>query len=105
MYHHAFWEEKPTPSTTLISKSLCVNVTWVLLSIVGQKHIAKIVKKAEGVLASLTKSFVDLAPSDYHLFPNMKKPLARNYYRGDYDIISAADDYFLTKLTNGIQAL
>ena len=35
----------------------------------------------------------DLAPSDYFLFPNMKKHLAGKQYQTDDDVISAGEDY------------
>uniref|UniRef100_A0A3Q0RHJ7 Mos1 transposase HTH domain-containing protein n=1 Tax=Amphilophus citrinellus TaxID=61819 RepID=A0A3Q0RHJ7_AMPCI len=36
----------------------------------------------------------DLAPSDYFLFPNMKKHLAGKQYRTDDEVISAVEDFF-----------
>ena len=51
---------------------------------------------------------LDLAPSDYFLFPNMKKTtqkhLAGKQYRTDDEIISAVEDLFEDQET-GIQAL
>ena len=51
----------------------------------------------------------DLAPSDYFLFSNMKKHLAGKWYQTDYDVISAAEDFFESEqenfYTSGIQAL
>ena len=35
----------------------------------------------------------DLAPSDFHLFPNMKKHLARKQYRSNDEVISAIEDF------------
>ena len=36
----------------------------------------------------------DLAPSDYFLFPNLKKHLAGEQYESDGDVISAVEDFF-----------
>ena len=36
----------------------------------------------------------DLAPSDYFLFPNLKKHLAGKRYKSDDDVISAVEDFF-----------
>ena len=36
----------------------------------------------------------DLAPSDYFLFPNLKKHLAGKRYESDDDVISAVEDFF-----------
>ncbi|CAI9733412.1 Hypothetical predicted protein [Octopus vulgaris] len=51
----------------------------------------------------------DLAPSDYYLFPNMKKHLAGKQHRSDDDVMCAVDDFFNQRdesfFTNGIQAL
>ena len=51
----------------------------------------------------------DLAPSDYFLFPNMKKHLAGKQYQTDDDVISAGEDYLKDQdesfYTTGIQAL
>ena len=51
----------------------------------------------------------DLAPSDFHLFPNMKKDLAGKRYHSDDDVISAVTDFFDDKdetfYKSGIQAL
>ena len=52
----------------------------------------------------------DLAPSDYFLFPNMKKQLAGKQYRTDDEVISAVEDFFEDQdaqsfYTRGIQAL
>ena len=51
----------------------------------------------------------DLAPSDYFLFPNVKKHLAGNWYQTDDDVISAIEDFFESQEENfystGIQAL
>ena len=51
----------------------------------------------------------DLAPSDYFLFPNMKKHLAVKQYRTDDEVISAVEDFFKDQnesfYTTGIQAL
>ena len=50
-----------------------------------------------------------LAPSDYFLFPNMKKHLAEKQYRTDDAVISAVEDFFKNRdesfYTTGIQAL
>ena len=35
----------------------------------------------------------DLAPSDYFLFPNLKKHLAGKQYESDHDVISAVEDF------------
>ena len=35
----------------------------------------------------------DLAPSDYFLFPNLKKHLAGKQYKSDDDVISAVEDF------------
>ena len=37
----------------------------------------------------------DLVPSDYLLFPNMKKHLAGKQYRTDDEVISAVEEFFL----------
>ena len=51
----------------------------------------------------------DLAPSDFHLFPNMKRHLAGTHYNTDNDVISAVDDFLdlqdKTFYENGIKAL
>ena len=53
--------------------------------------------------------FPDLVPSDYFLFPNLKKYLAGKYYWTDDEVISAVDDFFEDQdesfYTTGIQAL
>ena len=36
----------------------------------------------------------DLAPSDYFLFPNMKKHLAGKQYQTNYEVICAIEDFF-----------
>ena len=50
----------------------------------------------------------DLTPSDYFLFPNLKKHLARKQYWTDDEVISAVEDSFKDQdesfLTTGIQA-
>ena len=52
---------------------------------------------------------IDLAPSDYFLFPNMKKHLAGKQYQTNDDVISAAEDFFEDQdesfYTTGSQAL
>ena len=35
----------------------------------------------------------DMAPSDYFLFPKMKKHLAGNQHQTDYDVISTVEDF------------
>ena len=51
----------------------------------------------------------DLAPSDFFLFPNLKKHLAGKRYESDDDIISAVKDFFGGQEENfyatGIRAL
>ena len=51
----------------------------------------------------------DLAPSDYLLFPNLKKHLAGKRYESDDDVISAVEDFFEGQKENfyatGIRAL
>ena len=51
----------------------------------------------------------DLAPSDYFLFPNMKKHLAGKQYLTDDEVISAVEDFFKDQdesfCTTGIQVL
>ena len=51
----------------------------------------------------------DLAPSDYFLFPNLKKHLAGKRYESDDDVISAVEDFFEGQEENfyatGIRAL
>uniref|UniRef100_A0A673BIC6 Histone-lysine N-methyltransferase SETMAR n=1 Tax=Sphaeramia orbicularis TaxID=375764 RepID=A0A673BIC6_9TELE len=51
----------------------------------------------------------DLAPSDYFLFPNMKKHLAGKRYQTDDEVISAVEDFFGDQdesfYTAGIQEL
>ena len=51
----------------------------------------------------------DLAPSDFHLFPNMKRHLSGTHYNTYNDVISAADDFLdlqdNTLYENGIKAL
>ena len=51
----------------------------------------------------------DLAPSDYFLFPNLKKHVAGKWYESDDDVISAVEDFFEGQEENfyvtGIQAL
>lgn len=51
----------------------------------------------------------DLAPSDFHLFPNLKKQLAGKHFDSDDDVISAVTDFFddqeETFYKTGIQAL
>ena len=51
----------------------------------------------------------DLAPSDYFLFPNLKKHLAGRRYESDDDVISAVEDFFEGQEENfyatGIRAL
>ena len=51
----------------------------------------------------------DLAPSDYFLFPNIKKHLAGKQYRTDDEVISAVEDFFEDQdesfFTTGIQVL
>ena len=51
----------------------------------------------------------DLAPSDFHLFPNMKKHLAGKQYRTDDEVISAVEEFFDNQqekfYLEGIQAL
>ena len=51
----------------------------------------------------------DLAPSDYFLFPNLKKHLAGKRYESDDDVIFAVEDFFEGQEENfyatGIQAL
>ena len=51
----------------------------------------------------------DLAPSDYFLFPNMKKHLAGKHFRTDDEVICAVEDFFEcqdeTFFSKGIQAL
>ena len=51
----------------------------------------------------------DLAPSDYFLFPNLKKHLAGKRYDSDDDVISAVEDFFEGQEENfyatGIRAL
>ena len=42
----------------------------------------------------------DLAPSDYFLFPNLKKHLARKWYESDHDVISAVEDFFVVQEEN-----
>ena len=51
----------------------------------------------------------NLAPSDYFLFPNMKKKyLAEKQYRTDDEVISAVEDFFENQdesfYTTGMQA-
>lgn len=50
-----------------------------------------------------------LAPSDYFLFPNMRKHLAGKQYQTDDEVISAAEDFFDHQsesiYTKGIQSL
>ena len=52
---------------------------------------------------------LDLAPSDYFLFPNLKKHLAGKRYENDDDVISAVEDFFESEEENfyatGIRAL
>uniref|UniRef100_A0A3Q1F3Z6 Tc1-like transposase DDE domain-containing protein n=1 Tax=Acanthochromis polyacanthus TaxID=80966 RepID=A0A3Q1F3Z6_9TELE len=51
----------------------------------------------------------DLAPSDFHLFPNMKRHLAGTHYATNNDIIAAVNDFLQeqdkTFYENGIKAL
>ena len=51
----------------------------------------------------------DLAPSDYFLFPNIKKHLAGKQYRTNDEVISAVEDFFEDQdesfHTTGIHAL
>ena len=51
----------------------------------------------------------DLAPSDYFLFPNLKKHLAGKWYESDDDVIFAVEDFFEGQEENfyatGIRAL
>ena len=51
----------------------------------------------------------DLAPSDYFLFPNLKKHLARKRYETNDDVISVVEDFFEGQEENfyatGIRAL
>ena len=51
----------------------------------------------------------DAAPSDYFLFPNLKKHLAGRRYESDDDVISAVEDFFEGQEENfyatGIRAL
>ena len=51
----------------------------------------------------------DLVPSDYLLFPNMKKHLPRRRYRSDEQVIAAAEEFFRDYedgfYTTGIQGL
>ena len=51
----------------------------------------------------------DLAPSDYFLFPNMKKHLAGKQYLTGDEVISAVEDFFEDQdesfYTTGIQTL
>ena len=51
----------------------------------------------------------DLAPSDFFLFPKMKKHLAGKRYQTDDEVISAVEDFFGDQderfYTNGIKAL
>lgn len=51
----------------------------------------------------------DLAPSDFFLFPNMKKHLAGKRYQTDDEVISAVEDFFGDQdesfYSNGIKAL
>uniref|UniRef100_A0A3Q0RMV0 Tc1-like transposase DDE domain-containing protein n=1 Tax=Amphilophus citrinellus TaxID=61819 RepID=A0A3Q0RMV0_AMPCI len=51
----------------------------------------------------------NLAPSDYFLFPSMKKHLAGKQYQTDDEVISAVEDFFEGQderlYTTGIQAL
>ena len=51
----------------------------------------------------------DLAPSDFHLFPNMKKHLAGTHYATDDDVISAVKGFLQeqdqTFYETGIKAL
>ena len=51
----------------------------------------------------------DLAPSDYFLFPNLKKHLAGKHFRTDDEVICAVEDFFEcqdeTFFSKGIQAL
>ena len=51
----------------------------------------------------------DLAPSDYFLFPNMKKHLAGQHYRSDEEVIAAVEEFLRdqdeTFYTTGIQGL
>ena len=51
----------------------------------------------------------DLAPSDYFLFPNLKKHLAGKRYESNDDVISAVEDFFEGQEENfyatGIRAL
>lgn len=51
----------------------------------------------------------DLAPSDFHLFPNMKKELSGNRFMNDDDVIDAVDEFLTLQDENfyfqGIQAL
>ena len=37
---------------------------------------------------------LDLEPSDYFLFPNLKKHVAGKWYESDDDVISAVEDFF-----------
>ena len=36
----------------------------------------------------------DLAPSDYFLFPSMKKHIAGRHYRSDEEVISTVEEFF-----------
>ena len=51
----------------------------------------------------------DLAPSDYHLFPNLKKQLAGTHYASTDDVIAAVEDFLGAQdacfYANGIRAL
>ena len=51
----------------------------------------------------------NLAPSNYFLFPNVKKHVAGNRYQTNCDVISAVEDFFEGQVENfyttGIQAL
>ena len=71
MHHHAFWEEKPSYIYSLhntnIKESSCERDLGITVSsdLRWTKHISKIVKKAEGVLASLNKTIVSRSPAIY----------------------------------------
>ena len=51
----------------------------------------------------------DLAHSDFHLFPNMKRYLTATHYDTDNDVISTVNDFLVlqdkTFYENGIKAL
>ncbi|EFN89317.1 Histone-lysine N-methyltransferase SETMAR, partial [Harpegnathos saltator] len=51
----------------------------------------------------------DLAPSDYYLFPNLKKFLAGKHVTSDDEVIAAVDGYFAelpeSHFNNGIELL